>query len=163
MKRFCTYLICLLALLLMAGCVHRDQYDTGKPFSRVLLLYTAGYNNLSSDIGNNIKEICTTQMPLQDGSRALLVFSHQAKTDYDYKTPVQPSLVRLSLDWQGQVVRDTVLTFDSSVSATDPDTFAQVMEFVRTHYESDHYGLIMSSHGTGWMPTGYYDHPGSPD
>lgn len=163
MKRFCKYLICLLALLLMAGCVHRDQYDTGKPFSRVLLLYTAGYNNLSSDIENNIKEICTTQMPLQDGSRALLVFSHQAKTDYDYNTPVQPSLVRLSLDWQGQVLRDTVLTFDSSVSATDPDTFAQVMEFVRTHYESDHYGLIMSSHGTGWMPTGYYDHPGSPD
>lgn len=161
MKGFRTYLLCLLALILLNGCVHRDQYNTGKPYSRVLVLYTAGYNNLSSDIARNIQEISSTQLPLQEGKRAMLVFSHQAVTDYDYKTPVQPSLVRLSLDWQGQLVRDTLLTLHSSVSATDPGTFTQVMEYVRDHFESDHYGLIMSSHGTGWMPEGYYDNPSS--
>ena len=161
MKRFYVYLCCLLALSMVSGCIYRDQYDTGKPFSRVLLIYTAGYNNLSSDIERNIQEICTTQLPLQEGNRALLVFSHQAKTDYDFRTLVQPCLVRLSYDWQGRVRKDTLLTLDNSRSATDPETFGQIMEYVRKNFESDHYGLILSSHGTGWMPEGYYDHPGS--
>ena len=160
MKMRWVHILCLLVLLL-SGCIQRDQYDTGKPFSRVLLIYTAGYNNLSSDIGRNIQELCDSPLPLRDGNKAILVFSHQARSDYDYRTEVQPCLVRISADWQGQVVRDTLLRLDANRKATDPFVLNQVIEYVHEHFDSDHYGLIMSSHGTGWMPQGYYDNPTS--
>lgn len=142
-------LTAVLGSLLLSSCIElTDPYDTGRPYSRVLVMFALGNNNLSGNMIQNIKEISASPLPLVGSDKAMLVYQHCKGT---------PMLIQLSSDWRGEVVRDTVCIYgDVSVSATR-DNISRVFEDVRRLYPSDHYGALLSSHGTGWLPTGYYD------
>ena len=151
----------ILAVCILFGCVKDDEYFTGKRFSRVMLVYTAAYNNLSSEINSNISDLARSVLPLESGDKCVLVVTHNSKTDYDFTTPTNPCLVRLYSDWEGNNHRDTVMVMEPDAKATDPYTINYVLDYVKEHYPSDHYGLIYSSHGSGWTPEGYYNSPSS--
>lgn len=54
----------------------------------------------------------------------------------------------------GVIVRDTLEQYDGQ-SAVDAGNMRSVIDEVVRLYPSDSYGMILSSHGTAWMPTGY--------
>ena len=59
----------ILAVCILSGCVKDDEYFTGKRFSRVMLVYTAAYNNLSSEINSNISDLARGVLPLESGDK----------------------------------------------------------------------------------------------
>ena len=123
---------------------------------RTLLLYSAGYNNLSPVLKDDIDDICSGYLP--EGysfNDNLLVFAHHTVSDYNYRDEVQPCLIRIYRDRDGIAVRDTVRTWPEGTSAVDPETLRSVLEYVRDNYPSEEYGMIFSSHATGWLPPNF--------
>lgn len=136
---------------------HREGTpDNG--FDNVLVLYCAAYNNLQSDIERNLSQLSEGYVPTLHSKNAIVVFSHKSATDYDHTTPTDPVIYRI-YDNGAFVVRDTLKTYPSDVCSASPATVKDAMMFIRDKFPSTHYGFLISSHGTGWIPPEY--DPGS--
>ena len=137
---------------------------TMKPHGKVMLLYSAGFHNLSGDQKKNIAELEEGYLPLKlRNDNVLLAFARNTAPRSDYGNPVSPVLIRLYRTPEGGAVRDTVKTWPKETLAADPETFHEVLSYVRDQYPAESYGVVFSSHGTGWLPKGYYDNAANYD
>lgn len=157
-------MILCVAVALAAGCDKRSTAPDVSPdrYGNVVILYTDGYNNLSSDIKNNIKTMCKSPLPMKSSDRALLWVTHNSVNDSDYTTPTEPVVIRISSDWSGTAVMDTLLRLGGGKRLTDKEVMREALSFIKEGFKSDHYGVVFSSHGTGWLPEDYYSHPKLP-
>ena len=89
----------------------------------------------------------------------ILVYSHQPRVRGDYSTPTSPSLTRIWTDHEGNVIADTLVRYPSDVHSATPGQLHDVLDFVNTTFPAKSYGMIFSSHATGYLPGGYYTHP----
>ena len=138
---------------------HRQENtDTRK----VMLFYIAGYNNLQSYLTTNIEDLMKGWIPKNNRSNdVLLVFSHLSKSGSDFNTPTVPVLTRLYTDYSGKVIADTLVRYSTDAIAASATQLKEVLTYVKDNFEAKSYGLIFSSHATGFLPTGYYNRPGS--
>lgn len=124
---------------------------------RTLLVYSAAFHNLSSELEDDIDDICAGYVP--DGFSYcdnLLVFTHNTVSYGNYRTPTEPCLIRVYRNRDGITVRDTVRTWPAGTSAVDTETLTDVLTYVHQEYPSGEYGMIFSSHATGWLPEGTF-------
>ena len=138
---------------------HRAQDSESR---HVVLLYSAGFNSLSSDLLTDIKELCAGFLPghwrYED---VLLVFSHAMKSPGRWQTATEPVLMRVLKDEDGQVVRDTLVRFATTDYSGKAETLNKVLCYVKEYFPAKSYGLVVSSHASGWTPPGYYSNPGA--
>lgn len=127
--------IFLLALLITISCCSKEEDDS---ISRTVLVYIAADNNLSPSANPNLFSM-SSSIRSGVGNANLLAF-----VDRHDNIPVL-------LHLHGTYI-DTVKTYQEMNSA-DPATLRDVIDYVRENYESESYGLVMWSHGTGWIPT----------
>lgn len=160
MKRFVKILL-LASLPLMAAC---DALSLGgrsrKSFDKVFILYSQGFNNLSYDLNINIDSLAAGQIPGRDSKNAIVVFSHSTESGKGYAYGTKPAIYRLFRDG-GRVIRDTVGYFRPSVESCTAEVLGQALSFIKSEFPSKSYSMLMSSHGTGWIPPGYTYSPGS--
>lgn len=118
----------------------------------VLLLYSAGYNSLSTFLKEDFRDLKKGYIPhKEEGEDVLLVYMHVKNTDCP--TPV---LMRLYKNKQNAVVTDTLKIYpEGSISAT-AGQLNEVLTYVKDNFPAKSYGMIFSSHATGWLPSGYY-------
>lgn len=154
MKHYALILTCFAVLLGSLCACNKWPYE-GDDFDNVMIFYGGGYNNLAAPIKTNIDELCQGAIPEFKSHNAILVFSHTTKTYSDYTTPNSPVLIRIYRDKKGIPVRDTVMVYSSETYSIDEQTVSSVLNKVRTDYPAKHYGLVFSSHSTGWIPPGY--------
>lgn len=127
---------------------------------KVLLLYSAGYNSLSSYLKSDIEDLCGGWLPKDRRSDdVLLVYSHFPAKGGSYKIPTCPTLVRLYSDEQDEVVRDTLVLFDNDVISSSAEQLSEVLTYVKETFPARSYGMIFSSHATGYLPGGFYSKP----
>lgn len=119
-----------------------------KKQDKTILIYMEANNNLSDDAIKNIKLIQNGELPAADGNN-IIVYAH----NYDKK----PKLLRIYGNNNIGVI-DTVYHFPDINSATT-DALKNAMNITKTMFPSDEFGLILWSHGTGWLPQGYYSNP----
>ena len=132
-----------------------DRFEGFASPSSVILVYGIGHNNLSSYIAGNVVTLCKTPLPPRGSDKVLLAFtSLSSGGDRTWRENDKSYLVRLSTS-AAKVYRDTLLTIEGGRKATDPDVIKEVLGFVRDRYKAERYGLILSSHGSGWLPAGY--------
>lgn len=127
---------------------------------RVMILYSAGFNNLSSYLERNIEDLKKGFIP--ENSRqdnVLLVFSKTTAKKSDYGTKTSPVLFRLYKNYEGDVVADTLLIMEKGIIAASANTLKTVLEYIKTKFPAAGYGMVLSSHATGWLPKGYYSNP----
>lgn len=136
---------------------HRAFIPSGA-YNKVLILYAEGHNSLSTYISDDIKDLSAGYLP-QSASDALLVFSKLPWRSGRYSDPVCPVLYRLRAGADGQAIRDTLLVLPERSSPATPAVMSEVLTYIRDHFPSEHYGMIMSSHASGWMPPAYYYSP----
>jgi len=158
-------LVSFLALL-FCSC-ERDGLDTtlsvgpfGKESRQVLLLYEAGFNDLSNEIQSNIDIIKEGYLPGKGRNEdVVLVFSHQTLHDrenYDDKTA--PALYRLYSEF-GEPRADTLKVWPVNTLIADKEVMKDVFNWVRDAFPAAGYGAILSSHASGWLPEDYYSNP----
>lgn len=123
----------------------------------VMVLYSAGFNSLSSNLQTNIKEMKQGWLPTKKtGQDVVLIVSKPRNGSYSQQT--SPYLIRMYKK-DTQVVMDTIRTYPVGKRLIDTEMFRTIMMDVKSLYPAKSYGMVFSSHATGWLPTGYYANP----
>jgi len=150
----------ILCLLLLAGifvsCEKNTPLYPEKKFDRVMIYYAFGYNDLTGQMKTNISEMKSGEyLPGAKDRNVLLIFNHFTRNSLDFKTPNDSYLIRLTRDG-GTEKFDTLMTV-SPKTVADVYVFNQVLEKVKKDFDAGSYSLVLSGHGTGWLPQGAFD------
>lgn len=151
----------VLLLSAMVGCCKEKPEEPVNVNRKVLLFYECGVNNLTSYLKNNMdgteKGLPAGYVPRESGD-VVLIYSRYSKGAFDY-TPVESHLRRIYKKPNGKIVSDTLKTFGTETIAASSSTMRQVLTYVKDEFPAKGYGLVFSSHGSGWLPAGYYYSP----
>ena len=158
------YLAAAAALLFTAGsCCRIDRPDecvTDEASRKVLLLYSAGYNSLRNYLLDDIKDLKQGWLPGNGcNDDILLIYTHTTEVNNLYDKPTSPYLIRLYKNKEGKAVADTLKKYDAGVISSSADQLNKVLTYARDNFPSGSYGMIFSSHATGYLPSGYYNNP----
>ena len=139
------------AVMLTASC---SKFDTGEMnIGRTLLIYIAADNNLAANAENNIHDIMAGDVPYyfnEGGGDVLLVYA-------DIRGE-KPRLMRISKDAYGAVNQEILMEYEDQNSLSD-SVMRSVLSYAAELFPSSEHSLVLWSHGTGWLPEGYYGNP----
>lgn len=125
--------------------------------AQVMILYSAGFNSLCAALEDDVNDMKSGYLPLVGSmSKAVLVYSRRLSETGRYTDRTPSYLIRLSVDGWGKVVSDTLKTWPATEEAVSASTMTDVLETVKGLYPHASYGMVFSSHGSGWLPSGYY-------
>ncbi|MBO4340421.1 MAG: hypothetical protein J5835_03190 [Bacteroidales bacterium] len=176
----------LAGLLFLSSCTKDDRFSysrsseataevksTVTPQERgrnVMLLYSAGYNSLYGYLSTDIKDLeygfipAGTQVGTSPSGHVngmsepvLLVYSRNGY-DKDPKAP-ESALFRLYRRPDDTVVKDTIKVWGSGADAASEETMREVITIAHDLYPASKFGVVFSSHSSGWLPEGYYSDP----
>ncbi|MBO5419716.1 MAG: hypothetical protein J6A22_06480 [Bacteroidales bacterium] len=131
--------------------------DINEKERHVLTMYLAGFNSLYGYLKADIEDITQGWLPRNSpNDNVLLIYSHLAEKG-NYNKPVSPVLIRVTRDEydESKPVLDTLVVYDKNTISSSPEQFNAVLSYVKESFDADHYGLIISSHSTGYLPAGY--------
>ena len=153
MKSFLNIALILCALVFATGCpdVHKPEQK------RMVLLYVAATEgSISGYAESNVLDLLKGHVPSKNsGSEELLVFFQ----DRDNNTASKRSDATLSRYYtnnSGQVVRKELINYGSDFNACSAESFELVLANAEAQCSPTYRVLMFSSHGTGWLPPGYY-------
>jgi len=127
----------------------------------VMLLYSAGFNSLTTFLTEDIQDLKTGWLPGKNrNDDVVLVYSHFPESPGRYSVPASPVLTRIYKDAEGLAVTDTLLVYDSQVISSSPEQLHEVLSYVKDAFPAAGYGMVFSSHATGYLPAGFYQKPG---
>lgn len=154
MNRILTLLFAAAMLFALPAChKHSDEPDNNNKTKRTVLVYAVASNNLSSDLVKDKNEMIQAAPDvdgLGDNVRVLLYsVASQSATE--------ATLSELVSDDEGQWSFIPVKTYDRNKFSTDPERMREVFTDLRETAPSNNFGLILWSHGTGWIPN-FSDH-----
>lgn len=154
MKRILSYIM-LLAFGFLSACTKPGPYEGN--MDHVMIYMGSAYNNLSSNIRHDlVKELCEGDLPSKNDRNAIIAFVHNTQSDGgNYKLPHPPCLIRAYKD-RDKAVLDTISVFSADLVDASAETVKDILDYIKRRYPSNHYGLVYSSHGTGWMPCQAY-------
>lgn len=136
----------------------RDEHRVVTDETRkVLLLYSAGYNSLSSFLKEDIADLRSGYLPGQKrNDDIMLVYSHTTSKSGNYSVRTSPVLMRLSSGFDGSVVTDTLVVYPEETVSSSAGQLNEVLSYIRDEFPARSYGMVFSSHATGYLPSGYY-------
>lgn len=137
------YLGLALAALLLNACCHDDEPLERPVSTRTVLVYIAGDNNLSDYINGNIQQMIEGAREGGLNQCDFLIYADRATA--------APALYQLKANETGRIDTVRVRDYAEHNSAT-PEVLRQVVEEAFTAFPSDHYGLVLWSHATAWLP-----------
>ena len=153
MRRIKSYLI-LLAAVLLAGCNGIERPFEGT-YDQVLIYYGMGYNNLSGSLRGNLDQLRTDVLPGLSYDKAIVAFSHNVSPQGGYTQPNAPVLMRIYRGSDGKPVTDTLKVYEDMTLSASAESIRRVLDDVRAEFPARRYGMLVSSHGTGWLPPNY--------
>lgn len=144
----------LLCVLLAVSCSRDGLLDGDGEYSRVFVYCGLGYNNLSPNLETNFEDLCSGVLPESGRDVAVVAFRHNTATPYDYSTPTAPVLLHVYRD-RGVVHADTLKVYPENTVSASADAIREMLLDVKRMFPSESYGMLFSSHATGWIPQGY--------
>lgn len=156
-KNILNIVVLLSAAICLSGCEEFGSWFKKEP-TRVFIIYSAGFNNLSSWLSEDIGELCDSYSKVK-GDNHVVIFSHRTKSSGNYSTPNSPVIFELHKDKAGKVYRDTLLTMHPLSVSASSETLNEALSFIQEKYQEAEYSILFSSHGTGWTPKDYCTDP----
>ena len=169
----------LCALSLLASCTADRYFDMdgskeGSPtpstkntervssYHRNVLIYVSGgKNNLAGYLRDDLADLENGPLPSnfpEDHAVAVLY-----RNAYNSSAPAAPVLFRLYKDRNGNPVRDTFKVWSGTTPIFGNGTLTEAMNIIKEKLPAAGYGMVLSSHGSGYVPEGYYSDPDSYD
>jgi hypothetical protein len=109
-----------------------------------VLAYLAADNSLSPFSEKDMEEMMEGVLEMEDEADNLIVYVDNQKGD--------PRLVRLVKDETGAGVQEEVICTYISQNSVDVKVMKEVFSQVFTDFPAGGYGLVLWSHGEGWLP-----------
>lgn len=139
---------------------HKKDRTVTEETRRVLIVYSGGFNSLAGFLEEDIMDLTRGYVPTDSrNSDVLLVISRLTSSYRQYTTPVSPVLIRLTREDGQETKMDTVKVWPAATAVTSAEFMKDALEYVRDEYPAKGYGLVYSSHGSGWLPPKYYSNP----
>ncbi len=130
-----------IAALIFSACTKERNYEYKASTERTLLIYLAGDNSLSSILNQELETYRTAWA--ERGTNCVI---------YTDPGNAAPCLLLLRKDNQGNnTILDTLQKFEEQNSASAA-TLRSVIDYTTSKFPAKSYGLIFSSHASGWLP-----------
>ena len=161
MKSYKTLLFALAAIAMQfaVACNNDDPQPTPQPEpptpeqpqplteSHTLVIFMQGNNGLAEFMDSNLQRILAAYYDIPEGDFRILVF---------YDRGNYTRLTELYMNG-GMAKQRLIEEYDTSTSTVDKAFIESVLARVKEEAPADSYGLILSSHGGGWVPSDLYD------
>lgn len=134
-------LVCVASLL--ASCNENDEKYEPVYGSRTVLVYIAANNSLSGFDSEDVREMVKGMANTEGTGNNLLVYLAGRNNT--------PKLIRLIRNGKGEVKQETVMNYGEHNSVS-VDVMKDVFTIAFSRYPADSYGLVLWSHGDGWLP-----------
>lgn len=166
MKKIRTILFLLpLAAVGLVSCKDGSgpEPSTGKKH-RTVIEYMVADNNLYSSAVENINDMEGAWDPTFDGH--MVVYLHPVAASGGADFDPAPRLLLIERDPNGpadrynpnasgnKIVSRVLKTYDRDQDPCDPAVMGRILADAMQLAPADHYGLVMWSHGSGWLPKG---------
>lgn len=142
-----------------------DLNGTRKPSEEkrhTFIVLSLGHNNLSGALQEDMDELKDGYIPGKGrNDNVLLIFSHRTPRSGSWSGPRSPVLERVYRDRSGKTVSDTLKVWEPGTVSASAETVRSALEYIRDEFPSASYGMLVSSHGTGYLPAGFYSNPNS--
>lgn len=136
------YGLILLAAVVMTACSSGDEPDPVEEPSRTVLVYMAADNSLGSSFNSDTQNLSQMDKAVAAGALGkngrLLVYHDGAST--------APELLEITP--KGRL---TLISYSESESSMSEGRMRQVISDMKATAPADSYGLVLWSHGTGWI------------
>lgn len=143
----CCWAILMVCSATFVSCSHDSDYtNVDEPADRVVLVYMVAENSLSgSDRFDyaDIKEMLSGTSYIPKGDHLIVYLDNTnlpALYDIDRKT-----------DASSYYYLEPVKQWQEDVNSASPEMLDEVLSYVYKHYPAESYGLVMWSHGSGWI------------
>ena len=143
MKRILLFLCTVLCLCSCGG----HEHDAKE--RQVLLIYMAGNNSLSTSTRGDLADLKSSYLPAtKEKDKIVLVYLDS--------TGQNPKLMRLSRDNRNNTIEDVIMEYPAETNSASAQTLRAVIADAEKVWPAGHHGLILWSHGSGYLPPGYY-------
>ena len=129
-------------LFLLSACHPGNDEPLTQTKVRTVLVYIAADNSLSSFASEDLSEMVQGMRKVDTNSYNLLVY---------YDDHSAPTLLRL-INKKGKIIKDTIFSYQEQ-NSVDVSVMKAVLKKAFTSYPADSYGLVLWSHGEGWLPS----------
>ena len=135
----------LLFLFLFLACEKEDEMlradDIPVSTFRSVLVYLGTDNNFRAEAQQKIEQLRSNWHKDTDGN--LLVYADAGSN---------PVLIHIyHSELRGNIV-DTLAIYPATENSANPETLTRMLERMQTDFPATSYGLVVLSHGTGWIP-----------
>ena len=126
-------------------------------FNKVFLMVSGGHNDISSYISTDQRDMERGWLPgATPEDKDVLVFLSRLPVNSVSNTEV-PVLYRMYKLEDGTVRRDTLHRWgEEDRLFGSNEVLHAALDMVHRRFPSKSYGMVVSSHGTGWMPVRYF-------
>lgn len=136
--------------MLLFACKKDNQDDDepkehyGTTNGRTVLVYMVSDNNMSAQAQVDIREMLIGAKYLGDKDHLMIYLD-------DSSLPRIYDVTNKNAD---QTFKDLtpVFSFDEEINSCTYDQMLWVLNYMKEHYSAESYGLVMWSHGSGWIP-----------
>lgn len=144
------YIIVLFAAtMLLFACKKEEQKEEptehyGTTNGRTVLVYLVADNNMSAQAQVDIREMLVGAKYLGDKDHLMIYLDDSSK----------PRIYDVTNSNAGQAYKDLtpVFSFDSEINSCTYNQLLWVLNYMKEHFSAESYGLVMWSHGSGWLP-----------
>lgn len=137
------YFLFALCLLFVASACDNSDDPTPATINRTVLVYVMGDNSLQGLISNDVSEMIEGAANVDLTRNNLLVYTDNGTT---------AKLFQLVKNQSGKIVEEVVRTYGKDRNSVGKSEMQEVLSLVYTQYPADSYGLVLWSHGDGWVP-----------
>lgn len=148
-KKLYLYFFIALFAWTASSCRKSDEADI-TPVDRTVLIYMAADNSLNSYGYTNLQLLANsvTRRNLREGN--LLVYLDSRTPSGEYTA--EPKIIKIEFDENGVLVQNVVKKYPEHNSGS-AEVLSNVISFAVSEYPAKEYGLILWSHGSGWLPS----------
>lgn len=134
--------------LVLSSCNDDSTPESEQPEERshTLIVYMMGDNGLESFMDNNLVKIMSAADAIPDDGHIAVFYDRGNYT----------RLTEVFVD-NGIPKQRLIEEFNPSQSTVDPQFMAEVLTRIRESMPAESYGLVLSSHGGGWVPSDIFD------
>lgn len=144
-KQILAVLTVITVTTVLVACNHNDEPDPVQEEDlRTVLVYIAADNNLTSIASDDVAEMVSGFAAVDADKNNLLVYVDTQSE--------KPFLYQITKDSKGAVVKKVLHEYQQQNSVY-PTVMAEVYNRAFSSFPAKSYGLVLWSHGDGWLPS----------
>lgn len=136
----------IFALCTFSSCKDSNNAEDGSTrYRHTTILYFSAQNSLGSQNASGMDSVEIVQ-----GARLMKNFNDNLILYLD--DAANPRIYRYYRLPDGRTMVQKIRTYSTDANSSDSTTLKDVLDFIGSKYPSDSYGLVLWSHGMGWLP-----------